>query len=79
MPSVVVELSSELAYGGLAKHMMIRDPSGNRIEFASSAKEIEITAYGLADILNDSIQQMILLLVIKTINNWGRYTSVISL
>ncbi|PQJ53068.1 glyoxalase [Psychrosphaera saromensis] len=30
---VVVEFAPELAYGGPAKHMMIREPSGNRLEF----------------------------------------------
>ncbi len=29
---VVIEFSPELSYGGPAKHMMIREPSGNRIE-----------------------------------------------
>ncbi len=29
---VVIEFSPELAYGGPAKHMMIREPSGNRLE-----------------------------------------------
>lgn len=32
IPSVVIEFSPELAYGGPAKHMMIREPSGNRLE-----------------------------------------------
>jgi len=32
IPGVVVEFSPELAYGGPAKHMMIREPSGNRLE-----------------------------------------------
>ena len=31
---VVIEFAPELAYGGPTKHMMIREPSGNRIEFA---------------------------------------------
>lgn len=31
-PGVVIEFAPELAYGGPAKHMMIREPSGNRIE-----------------------------------------------
>jgi len=31
-PGVVIEFSPELAYGGPAKHMMIREPSGNRLE-----------------------------------------------
>jgi len=32
IPGAVVEFSPELAYGGPAKHMMIREPSGNRLE-----------------------------------------------
>jgi len=32
LDNVVVEFSPELAYGGPAKHMMIREPSGNRLE-----------------------------------------------
>lgn len=32
--SVVIEFPPELAYGGPTKHMMIREPSGNRLEFA---------------------------------------------
>lgn len=32
IPGVVVEFSPELSYGGPAKHMIIREPSGNRIE-----------------------------------------------
>lgn len=32
MPSVIIEFSPELSYGGPAKHMMVREPSGNRIE-----------------------------------------------
>ena len=32
IPGVVIEFSPELAYGGPAKHMMIREPSGNRLE-----------------------------------------------
>jgi lactoylglutathione lyase len=31
---VVIEFAPELAYGGPTKHMMIREPSGNRLEFA---------------------------------------------
>jgi len=31
---VVIEFPPELAYGGPTKHMMIREPSGNRLEFA---------------------------------------------
>ena len=30
---VVIEFSPELAYGGPTKHMMLREPSGNRLEF----------------------------------------------
>ncbi|MCO7225604.1 VOC family protein [Pleionea sp. CnH1-48] len=30
---VVIEFAPELFYGGPAKHMMIREPSGNRLEF----------------------------------------------
>ena len=33
VPGVIVEFSPELAYGGPARHMMIREPSGNRLEF----------------------------------------------
>lgn len=33
LPNVEVEFAPELAYGGPAKHMMIREPSGNRLEF----------------------------------------------
>lgn len=32
MPSVTIEFAPELFYGGPAKHMMFREPSGNRIE-----------------------------------------------
>ncbi len=32
-PGVVIEFAPEPAYGGPAKHMMIREPSGNRLEF----------------------------------------------
>ncbi len=32
IPGVVVEFAPELSYGGPAKHMIIREPSGNRIE-----------------------------------------------
>lgn len=35
---VVIEFSPELAYGGPAKHMMIREPSGNRIELVHRPK-----------------------------------------
>ena len=31
-PGVVIEFPPELAYGGPSKHMMVREPSGNRIE-----------------------------------------------
>jgi len=31
-PGVVIEFSPELSYGGPAKHMIFREPSGNRIE-----------------------------------------------
>jgi len=30
---VNIEFAPELAYGGPAKHMMLREPSGNRLEF----------------------------------------------
>ncbi len=32
-PGVTIEFMPELSYGGPAKHMMIREPSGNRLEF----------------------------------------------
>ena len=32
-PGVVIEFAPEPAYGGPTKHMMIREPSGNRLEF----------------------------------------------
>lgn len=35
---VVVEFSPELAYGGPTMHMMIREPSGNRLEFSFRPK-----------------------------------------
>lgn len=35
VPSIVIEFVPELANGGPAKHMMIREPSGNRLEFKS--------------------------------------------
>lgn len=38
-PGVVVEFKPELAYGGPNKHMMIREPSGNRIEFIHRYKQ----------------------------------------
>lgn len=31
-PGVRIEFAPELAYGGPAKHMMFREPSGNRVE-----------------------------------------------
>lgn len=31
-PGVKIEFAPELAYGGPAKHMMVREPSGNRLE-----------------------------------------------
>ena len=31
---VVIEFAPEQAYGGPTRHMMIREPSGNRLEFA---------------------------------------------
>ncbi|MEO9946789.1 MAG: VOC family protein [Paraglaciecola sp.] len=35
---VVIEFAPELAYGGPTKHMMIREPSGNRLEFTFNPK-----------------------------------------
>ena len=35
---VEIEFSPELAYGGPGKHMMIREPSGNRLEFTFRPK-----------------------------------------
>ena len=35
---VEIEFSPELAYGGPGKHMMIREPSGNRLEFTYRPK-----------------------------------------
>ncbi len=35
---VVIEFAPELAYGGPGKHMMIREPSGNRLEFSFRPK-----------------------------------------
>jgi len=35
-PGVVIEFAPELSYGGPAKHMMVREPSGNRLEFKHS-------------------------------------------
>ncbi|UTW44794.1 VOC family protein [bacterium SCSIO 12696] len=32
-PGVVIEFAPEPSYGGPAKHMMLREPSGNRLEF----------------------------------------------
>ena len=37
-PGVVIEFSPELAYGGPSKHMMIREPSGNRLELVHRPK-----------------------------------------
>lgn len=37
-PDVVIEFAPELSYGGPAKHMMIREPSGNRLEFKYSPR-----------------------------------------
>ncbi len=37
-PGVVIEFAPELAYGGPAKHMMFREPSGNRIELVHRPK-----------------------------------------
>lgn len=34
IPGVVIEFAPELNEGGPTKHMMIREPGGNRIEFA---------------------------------------------
>lgn len=34
----IIELAPELAYGDPTKHMMIREPSGNRIEFAHTPR-----------------------------------------
>ena len=36
---VVIEFAPELAYGGPGKHMMIREPSGNRLEFTFRPKK----------------------------------------
>lgn len=36
VPGVVIEFAPELLSGGPAKHMMIREPSGNRLEFIYS-------------------------------------------
>ena len=38
-PGVKVEFAPELAYGGPDKHMMIREPSGNRLEFVHRPSE----------------------------------------
>jgi lactoylglutathione lyase len=35
---LVIEFPPELAFGGPRKHMMIREPSGNRLEFTHSPK-----------------------------------------
>ncbi len=37
-PSVKIEFAPELSYGGPAKHMMLREPSGNRLEFIHRPK-----------------------------------------
>ncbi len=37
-PNVEIEFAPELSYGGPAKHMMIREPSGNRLEFKYSPR-----------------------------------------
>lgn len=37
-PGVVIEFAPELAYGGPAKHMMINEPSGNRLELVHRPK-----------------------------------------
>jgi len=36
LPNVRIEFAPELAYGGPARHMMIREPGGNRLEFRFS-------------------------------------------
>ena len=36
---VVIEFAPELAFGGPGKHMMIREPSGNRLEFIFTPKK----------------------------------------
>ena len=36
---VIVEFAPELAYGGPTMHMMIREPSGNRLEFSYHPKK----------------------------------------
>jgi len=38
-PGVIVEFAPELFYGGPSKHMMIYEPSGNRIEVIFRAAE----------------------------------------
>lgn len=38
---VVIEFAPELAYGGPTKHMMVREPSGNRLEFAHNPPKQE--------------------------------------
>ena len=38
---VIIEFAPELAYGGPTKHMMIREPSGNRLEFAHNPPKKE--------------------------------------
>lgn len=39
MPGVRIEFAPELAYGGPAKHMMVYEPSGNRVEFVHRPKK----------------------------------------
>ena len=38
-PDVTIEFAPELSYGGPAKHMMIREPGGNRIELIHRPKK----------------------------------------
>ena len=38
MPGVRIEFAPELAYGGPAKHMMVYEPSGNRVELVHRPK-----------------------------------------
>lgn len=38
MPGVRIEFAPELAYGGPSKHMMVYEPSGNRIELVHRPK-----------------------------------------
>ena len=39
LPNIVIEFSPELNGKGPTVHMIIREPSGNRIEFAYSPKK----------------------------------------